>query len=152
MFGVENSLVLPSSFISSPPHPPFPFFSLSLLPPLPSSPLLPSSLPSPPPSSLPGVPAAGLVTPADVIKTRLQVKARHGQQTYKNIYDCFKKVLAAEGARAFWKGAPGVCVCVCVCGGECVWVCVYVCVGVSVCACVCVCVRVWVCVGVCVCV
>jgi len=47
------------------------------------------------------------VTPADVIKTRLQVKARTGQQTYKNIADAFRKVLKAEGPRAFWKGAPG---------------------------------------------
>lgn len=40
-----------------------------------------------------GVPAAGLVTPADVIKTRLQVAARAGQTTYNGVIDCFTKVL-----------------------------------------------------------
>jgi hypothetical protein len=56
-----------------------------------------------------GVPAAGhfydtmitrnnnmkisaLVTPADVIKTRLQVAARQGQTTYSGVIDCFWKV------------------------------------------------------------
>jgi len=52
-----------------------------------------------------GVPAASLVTPADVIKTRLQVEARKGQQTYSGIRDCFWKVLKAEGPLAFGKGA-----------------------------------------------
>ena len=56
---------------------------------------------------LAGVPAAGLLTPADVIKTRLQVKARKGQQTYNGIFDCFRKILQTEGPRAFWKGAVG---------------------------------------------
>lgn len=59
-------------------------------------------------SSSSGVPAAGLVTPADVIKTRLQVKARKGQQTYTGIIDCARKIYATEGGRAFWKGAPGI--------------------------------------------
>ena len=54
-----------------------------------------------------GVPAAGLLTPADVIKTRLQVKARKGQQTYNGIVDCYRKIMKAEGPTAFWKGAPG---------------------------------------------
>eukprot|EP00794_Sanderia_malayensis_P003007 gene3007-3465_t len=53
-----------------------------------------------------GVPAAYLVTPADVIKTRLQVKARRGQQAYRGVVDCFRKILAEEGAKAFWKGGP----------------------------------------------
>lgn len=52
-----------------------------------------------------GVPAAGLCTPADVIKTRLQVKAREGQQTYRGVFDCFRKIWKEEGGRAFWKGA-----------------------------------------------
>eukprot|EP01126_Amoeba_proteus_P057871 TRINITY_DN7408_c0_g2_i1.p1 TRINITY_DN7408_c0_g2~~TRINITY_DN7408_c0_g2_i1.p1 ORF type:complete len:437 (+),score=94.79 TRINITY_DN7408_c0_g2_i1:303-1613(+) len=52
-----------------------------------------------------GVPAASLVTPADVIKTRLQVEARKGQQTYHNIPDCAKKIWVEEGFWAFWKGA-----------------------------------------------
>ncbi|XP_075036744.1 electrogenic aspartate/glutamate antiporter SLC25A12, mitochondrial [Mixophyes fleayi] len=52
-----------------------------------------------------GVPAASLVTPADVIKTRLQVAARAGQTTYNGVIDCFRKILKEEGSRAFWKGA-----------------------------------------------
>ncbi|EFN69184.1 Calcium-binding mitochondrial carrier protein Aralar1 [Camponotus floridanus] len=52
-----------------------------------------------------GVPAAALVTPADVIKTRLQVVAREGQTTYNGLLDCARKIYKEEGARAFWKGA-----------------------------------------------
>ncbi|GAB1290543.1 Calcium-binding mitochondrial carrier protein Aralar2 [Apodemus speciosus] len=40
-----------------------------------------------------GMPAASLVTPADVIKTRLQVAARAGQTTYSGVMDCFRKIL-----------------------------------------------------------
>ncbi len=43
--------------------------------------------------ALAGVPAASLVTPADVIKTRLQVEARQGMTTYSGITDCAKKVI-----------------------------------------------------------
>lgn len=57
--------------------------------------------------SSPGMPAASLVTPADVIKTRLQVAARAGQTTYSGLTDCFWKILREEGPRAFWKGAGG---------------------------------------------
>ncbi|XP_073754951.1 electrogenic aspartate/glutamate antiporter SLC25A13, mitochondrial isoform X5 [Callorhinus ursinus] len=52
-----------------------------------------------------GMPAASLVTPADVIKTRLQVAARAGQTTYSGVMDCFRKILREEGPRALWKGA-----------------------------------------------
>ncbi|KAM4558317.1 electrogenic aspartate/glutamate antiporter SLC25A12, mitochondrial-like isoform 1-T1 [Odontesthes bonariensis] len=52
-----------------------------------------------------GVPAASLVTPADVIKTRLQVAARAGQTTYSGVIDCFQKIMKEEGFKAFWKGA-----------------------------------------------
>ncbi|CAL7942555.1 unnamed protein product [Xylocopa violacea] len=55
-----------------------------------------------------GVPAAALVTPADVIKTRLQVVARRGQTTYNGLLDCARKIYKEEGARAFWKGATGI--------------------------------------------
>ncbi|KJH44448.1 Calcium-binding carrier protein Aralar1 [Dictyocaulus viviparus] len=57
-----------------------------------------------------GVPAAALVTPADVIKTRLQVAARAGQTTYNGVIDCARKVMKEEGPAAFWKGtAARVC-------------------------------------------
>ncbi|XP_061598691.1 electrogenic aspartate/glutamate antiporter SLC25A13, mitochondrial isoform X2 [Cololabis saira] len=56
-------------------------------------------------AALAGMPAASLVTPADVIKTRLQVAARAGQTTYSGLTDCFWKILREEGPRAFWKGA-----------------------------------------------
>ncbi|XP_012891306.1 PREDICTED: calcium-binding mitochondrial carrier protein Aralar2 [Dipodomys ordii] len=52
-----------------------------------------------------GMPAASLVTPADVIKTRLQVAARAGQTTYSGVIDCFRKILREEGQKALWKGA-----------------------------------------------
>ncbi|XP_062385529.1 electrogenic aspartate/glutamate antiporter SLC25A13, mitochondrial [Sardina pilchardus] len=55
--------------------------------------------------ALAGMPAASLVTPADVIKTRLQVAARAGQTTYTGVIDCFWKILHEEGPRALWKGA-----------------------------------------------
>ncbi|ELU39447.1 Subunit of the condensin complex, which reorganizes chromosomes during cell division [Rhizoctonia solani AG-1 IA] len=51
-----------------------------------------------------GMPAAYLATPADVIKTRLQVEARSGQSTYNGIGDAFRKILREEGASAFFKG------------------------------------------------
>lgn len=54
-----------------------------------------------------GVPAASLVTPADVIKTRLQVVARQGQTTYSGVLDATRKIYAEEGPRAFWKGTTG---------------------------------------------
>ncbi|KAE8748965.1 hypothetical protein FOCC_FOCC004371 [Frankliniella occidentalis] len=52
-----------------------------------------------------GIPAASLVTPADVIKTRLQVVARQGQTTYTGVIDAFGKIMREEGPRAFWKGS-----------------------------------------------
>jgi len=55
--------------------------------------------------ALAGVPAASLVTPADVIKTRLQVEARAGQHTYQNIPHCAELIYKTEGFSAFWKGA-----------------------------------------------
>jgi len=54
--------------------------------------------------TLAGIPAAYLATPADVIKTRLQVVALAGQQTYHGIGDAFTKILREEGAGAFFKG------------------------------------------------
>ena len=53
-----------------------------------------------------GMPAAYLTTPADVIKTRLQVEARKGQTHYKNIFHAAKTIFKEEGIRAFFKGGP----------------------------------------------
>ncbi|KAJ7391073.1 hypothetical protein OS493_020091 [Desmophyllum pertusum] len=50
-------------------------------------------------------PRSSPVYPADVIKTRLQVKARAGQQIYRGVFDCSRKIWKEEGGRAFWKGA-----------------------------------------------
>lgn len=52
------------------------------------------------------MPAAYLTTPCDVIKTRLQVEARKGEQTYNGIRHCAKTIFAQEGFRAFFKGGP----------------------------------------------
>ena len=51
-----------------------------------------------------GVPSAFLSTPADVIKTRLQVKARPGQEVYHSVGDAFKKILKDEGMAGLYKG------------------------------------------------
>jgi solute carrier family 25 aspartate/glutamate transporter 12/13 len=48
--------------------------------------------------------SASTTTPADVIKTRLQVEARKGESTYTGIVDCFWKVLRGEGVTALFKG------------------------------------------------
>ncbi|KAH8554760.1 mitochondrial carrier domain-containing protein [Umbelopsis sp. PMI_123] len=53
-----------------------------------------------------GMPAAYFTTPADVIKTRLQVEARKGQTTYNGIADAARKIYAEEGFKAFFKGGP----------------------------------------------
>jgi solute carrier family 25 aspartate/glutamate transporter 12/13 len=53
-----------------------------------------------------GMPAAYLTTPADVIKTRLQVEARKGQTHYRNIAHAASTIWREEGLRAFFKGGP----------------------------------------------
>jgi solute carrier family 25 aspartate/glutamate transporter 12/13 len=53
-----------------------------------------------------GMPAAYLTTPCDVIKTRLQVEARKGEQTYTTLRHCAKTILEQEGWKAFFKGGP----------------------------------------------
>lgn len=50
-----------------------------------------------------GTVAAAGVTPADVIKTRLQVK-QSATNPYKGIADCFSRILKEEGPRALFKG------------------------------------------------
>lgn len=54
-----------------------------------------------------GVPAAGLCTPADVIKTRIQVRERQGQTQYNGVIDAMFKIYKEEGGKAFWKGSGG---------------------------------------------
>ncbi|KAL2093280.1 hypothetical protein ACEWY4_010592 [Coilia grayii] len=50
--------------------------------------------------------AAVAVTPLDVIKTRLQTLQKgEGEDSYRGIVDCIRRVLAREGPTAFLKGA-----------------------------------------------
>lgn len=49
------------------------------------------------------IPAAYLVTPVDVIKTRIQTHITN--KKYKNIIDCICKTYSNEGFKAFWKGS-----------------------------------------------
>ncbi|KAK3075989.1 mitochondrial aspartate-glutamate transporter agc1 [Teratosphaeriaceae sp. CCFEE 6253] len=53
-----------------------------------------------------GMPAAYLTTPADVIKTRIQVEARKGDTTYNGIRDAARQIYRDEGFKAFFKGGP----------------------------------------------
>ena len=50
--------------------------------------------------ALAGSSAAGVVTPCDVVKTRLQVAG----STYKGVGDAFSRILREEGAAALFKG------------------------------------------------
>ena len=52
-----------------------------------------------------GIPAASLVTPFDVIKTRLQVKSREGETMYRGIRDAATRIYREEGFKALYKGA-----------------------------------------------
>ncbi|XP_037624542.1 mitochondrial glutamate carrier 1 isoform X1 [Sebastes umbrosus] len=50
--------------------------------------------------------AAVAVTPLDVIKTRLQTLQKgEGEDTYKGIVDCTRRIMTREGPSAFLKGA-----------------------------------------------
>ncbi|KAF9935768.1 hypothetical protein BGZ65_003023, partial [Modicella reniformis] len=51
-----------------------------------------------------GVVAASAVTPADVIKTRLQVASKPGEPVYRGIADCFQHIVRNEGVTALFKG------------------------------------------------
>ncbi|KAI7831909.1 mitochondrial carrier domain-containing protein, partial [Kickxella alabastrina] len=53
-----------------------------------------------------GMPAAYLTTPADVIKTRLQVVAKKGETAYNGLFDAARKIYKEEGFKAFFKGGP----------------------------------------------
>ncbi|KAK2841969.1 hypothetical protein Q5P01_012169 [Channa striata] len=50
--------------------------------------------------------AAVAVTPLDVIKTRLQTLQKgEGEDTYRGIFDCTRRIMQREGPKAFLKGA-----------------------------------------------
>lgn len=55
--------------------------------------------------ALAGAPAAFFTTPADVIKTRLQMEAKHGDVRYRGITHAFASILKEEGFTAFFKGS-----------------------------------------------
>lgn len=53
-----------------------------------------------------GSTAAVAVTPLDVIKTRIQTLQKgEGEDTYRGIIDCTRRIMKREGASAFLKGA-----------------------------------------------
>lgn len=52
-----------------------------------------------------GAPAAFFTTPADVIKTRLQMEAKKGDIKYRGIVHAFGTILKEEGFTAFFKGS-----------------------------------------------
>jgi len=54
--------------------------------------------------SVAGTSASFLTSPADTIKTRLQVIPRDGECAYLGIYDCAAKIYQQEGITAFFKG------------------------------------------------
>lgn len=54
---------------------------------------------------LAGTFSAAAVTPADVIKTRLQAKPAPGQIPYSGIVDCYSRIVAQEGHAALFRGA-----------------------------------------------
>jgi len=54
--------------------------------------------------TLAGAAAASITTPADVIKTRLQVKPLTGQLKYNGIFDCYRKIVRFEGYASLFKG------------------------------------------------
>lgn len=49
--------------------------------------------------------SAFTVTPADVVKTRLQVKSATGQVPYNGISDAFSRIIKEEGFQALFKGS-----------------------------------------------
>ncbi|CUM49538.1 unnamed protein product [Debaryomyces tyrocola] len=55
--------------------------------------------------ALAGAPAAFFTTPADVIKTRLQVESKSNEVKYRGIGHAFKVILKEEGVGAFFKGS-----------------------------------------------
>lgn len=52
------------------------------------------------------MPASYLATPADVIKTRIQVSTRLRDNMYVDVIQTSKKMLREEGFKSFFKGGP----------------------------------------------
>ncbi|OEU23120.1 mitochondrial carrier, partial [Fragilariopsis cylindrus CCMP1102] len=60
--------------------------------------------------TLAAIPASLLTNPMDLVKTRLQVANRPGEEIYTGIGDCIRKVYQNEGPAAFLQGSiPRVC-------------------------------------------
>lgn len=55
--------------------------------------------------ALAGAPSAFFTTPADVIKTRLQIESKSGEVKYRGITHAFRVILKEEGFSAFFKGS-----------------------------------------------
>ncbi|CAI5499642.1 unnamed protein product [Closterium sp. Naga37s-1] len=53
---------------------------------------------------LAAVPAAYLVTPMDVVKTRMQMEPEEGKEAYPNAWVCVKEIVEEEGLGALFKG------------------------------------------------
>jgi len=51
-----------------------------------------------------GILAASIVTPADVVKTRMQIKPKNGEIPYSGLFNCFYRIYKTEGIKAFFKG------------------------------------------------
>ncbi|KAJ1944457.1 mitochondrial aspartate-glutamate transporter agc1 [Kickxella alabastrina] len=59
-------------------------------------------------STVAGVIAAGSVTPADVVKTRLQ-SSQQPEPAYRGVVDCAVRIMRSEGPAAFFKGVVPRC-------------------------------------------
>ncbi len=55
--------------------------------------------------TLAAVPASLLTNPMDLVKTRIQVASRPGEEVYTGIGDCIRKIHQTEGPAAFFKGS-----------------------------------------------
>jgi len=55
--------------------------------------------------TLAAVPASLLTNPMDLVKTRIQVASRPGEEIYSGIGDCIRKIHQNEGPAAFFKGS-----------------------------------------------
>ncbi|KAL2622110.1 hypothetical protein R1flu_002315 [Riccia fluitans] len=54
---------------------------------------------------LAAIPATLVVTPMDVVKTRMQMEKSQSEDQYENAWQCFVQILQKEGPRALFKGS-----------------------------------------------